>query len=166
MDKQKLKYLINQGYSTYNIAKETNIGQTTVRYWLNKFGLNTLRTDGKYRCKFCGETDKEKFANKGKGVLSRSKCKKCHNQKTIERIRGYKLRAVEYKGGKCNKCGYNKCVGSLHFHHRNPKEKDINWKQIKNWSFEKIKLELDKCDLVCANCHGEIHWGFNIMGVC
>lgn len=68
--------------------------------------------------------------------------------------------AVQYKGGKCCVCGYNKYLGALEFHHLNPNEKDFG---ISNKgytrSFEKVKEELDKCILVCSNCHKEIHAG-------
>lgn len=66
--------------------------------------------------------------------------------------------AVEYKGGKCNSCNYNKCIAALEFHHIDPEQKDFgigNKGFTKSW--DKIKTELDKCILVCANCHREIH---------
>lgn len=66
--------------------------------------------------------------------------------------------SVEYKGGKCIVCGYNKCKEALEFHHLDPTKKDfgIAYKGItKSW--EKVKIELDKCICVCANCHREIH---------
>lgn len=70
-----------------------------------------------------------------------------------------KQKAIEYKGGKCVLCGYSKYVGSLDFHHLNPQTKDfiISSGNCKSW--EKIKKELDKCVLICKNCHGEIHGG-------
>ena len=74
-----------------------------------------------------------------------------------EHRRKLKLKAVEYKGGACSKCGYNKSIRSLVFHHINPEEKDftISDSNIKTW--DKIKVELDKCELLCSNCHGEVH---------
>jgi uncharacterized protein YerC len=63
---------------------------------------------------------------------------------------------VKYKGGKCEKCGYDRCIRNLQFHHINPKEKDFTIGG-KSYSFEKLKMEVDKCILVCSNCHGEIH---------
>lgn len=71
-------------------------------------------------------------------------------------VRRIKELAVKYKGGKCQLCGYCKCNGSLHFHHVNEDAKSftVSGKSI---SFARIKPELDKCILVCANCHGEIH---------
>lgn len=67
-----------------------------------------------------------------------------------------KEKLVEYKGGKCEKCGYNKCITALEFHHINPEEKEFNIDGRS--SFEKSKKEVDKCILVCANCHREIHY--------
>lgn len=69
-----------------------------------------------------------------------------------------KQKAVEYKGGHCQICHYNKCVEALCFHHRDPKEKDfsISYKgYCRKW--ETVKKELDKCDILCANCHAEKH---------
>jgi len=69
-----------------------------------------------------------------------------------------KQKLVDYKGGKCIKCGYNKYNGNLAFHHLDPSKKDftITGKSI---AFEKLKLEVDKCELLCHNCHGEVHAG-------
>lgn len=69
-----------------------------------------------------------------------------------------KKRAVEYLGGKCMRCGYNKCLAALSFHHRNPEEKEIAFDKIKGGSWNIIIKELDKCDLLCCNCHMEHHW--------
>lgn len=69
-----------------------------------------------------------------------------------------KDRAVEYKGGSCVKCGYNKCTRALEFHHNNPNEKDFHLSSYKVLSWDKIKDELDKCIMVCSNCHKEIHF--------
>lgn len=86
-----------------------------------------------------------------------SYCKKCDSNRVKILQKDLKLKAVEYKGGKCKYCGYDKCLSSLHFHHKDPKEKDFGIAQFKKLDYDKLKKELDKCDLVCANCHGEIH---------
>lgn len=63
---------------------------------------------------------------------------------------------IEYKGGKYVVCGYSKCSAALDFHHINSEEKE-GLRQ--DWCFEKNKSELDKCVLLCANCHRELHAG-------
>ena len=71
--------------------------------------------------------------------------------------RNAKEKLVKYKGGKCEICGYDKCVEALEFHHKNPEEKDFSISSYAVLSFKKLKEEADKCILVCANCHREIH---------
>jgi len=74
-----------------------------------------------------------------------------------ESRRALKLKAIEYKGGACSKCGYSKSIRSLVFHHIDPRQKDFTISNPNIRSWEKIKLELDKCELLCSNCHGEVH---------
>ena len=71
------------------------------------------------------------------------------------RRRERKEMAVEYKGGKCERCGYDKCMGALDFHHKNPEEKEFILAHASGW--EKMKEELGKCTLLCKNCHYELH---------
>jgi 5-methylcytosine-specific restriction endonuclease McrA len=66
--------------------------------------------------------------------------------------------AIEYKGGRCQLCGYNRCIEALEFHHNNSSSKDFSISEkgyTRSWV--KVKEELDKCMLLCANCHREIH---------
>lgn len=84
-------------------------------------------------------------------------CKKCFSKYTVERYISRKLQAIEYMGGKCKECGYNKCYSALEFHHLDPTIKEGEWSQMRKWKWERVILELDKCILVCANCHREIH---------
>lgn len=74
-----------------------------------------------------------------------------------ERHRILKQRCVDYLGGECKACGYNKCLAALDFHHREPKEKEFSIAELLTRKWETIKRELDKCDLLCANCHRELH---------
>ncbi len=68
--------------------------------------------------------------------------------------------AVEYKGGSCEVCGYNHCIEALEFHHLDPTKKDFGI-SAKGYarSWEKVKAEIEKCVLLCANCHREFHAG-------
>lgn len=64
---------------------------------------------------------------------------------------------VNLMGGKCTLCGYNRCLRAMHFHHLNQHEKDFDISQMYHW--EEIEEELEKCVLLCANCHMEVHEG-------
>lgn len=81
-------------------------------------------------------------------------------------VKEYRKRVKEeliaYKGGKCEICGYNKCIAALDFHHINPEDKGFaisNSNIYKN--IEALKREVDKCILICANCHRELHYRQN-----
>jgi predicted DNA-binding protein YlxM (UPF0122 family) len=127
----KIQEYYDSGYSCQKTADKFKIGKTTVRSYVN------VRPKT-----FLSEKERKKRA-----VISVSK-----------RRRKIKEMAVEYKGGKCVKCGYNKYIGALEFHHLDPTVKDFaisNSGHCRSW--EKVKDELDKCILVCANCHAEIH---------
>ena len=75
---------------------------------------------------------------------------------TIKR-RAIKKMLIDYKGGKCEKCGYDKCMRALEFHHLNPNEKDFGLSKNLSKSISALKAEADKCILLCSNCHAEEH---------
>lgn len=82
-------------------------------------------------------------------------CVKMANYKRgLERRRNFYI----LKGGKCEKCGYNKCERALTFHHRDPSTKLFGLSLNNLWAHtdEEILLELGKCDLLCMNCHAEV----------
>ena len=94
--------------------------------------------------------------------IEKWRCCKCVTDSAKKYLQSLKLKAVEYKGSKCEICSYDKCLRSLVFHHIDPSQKDFSigesrpgHKKSRNW--ELIKIELDKCQLLCQNCHCEIH---------
>ena len=89
----------------------------------------------------------------------RAKNKEAINERSTVIRKEKKAEAVKYLGGKCQCCGFNKCLSALQFHHRDPAEKEGDFGKIKFMSPEKRKEELDKCDLLCANCHHAFHAG-------
>lgn len=88
------------------------------------------------------------------------KCSKCRSEAVQRRRDKLKQMSVEYKGGCCANCGYSRCIKALEFHHIDESKKDfgISHKGYTR-SWERVKLELDKCIILCANCHREIHEG-------
>ncbi|MDP3987295.1 MAG: hypothetical protein Q8P81_03660 [Nanoarchaeota archaeon] len=81
---------------------------------------------------------------------------KCGTCSVNERRFSIKKKCVDYKGGKCMMCGYSKCSRSLSFHHiEGKKDFGVSGNHCRKW--EDVKKELDKCILVCCNCHMEIH---------
>ena len=102
-------------------------------------------------CSVCG---REYIYNKRSGH-TKTKCNSC-----VVNTRRFsvKRKAREYLGNKCSVCGYDKCSEALEFHHKNPETKEFNISGFHCLSWEKIQEELDKCILVCSNCHREIHY--------
>lgn len=90
----------------------------------------------------------------------RARCMKCRVEAVQRRRDRVKQLAVEYKGSRCIICGYDNYIGALEFHHLDPKQKEFGI-STKGYTrgMETIKRELDKCILVCSNCHKEIHAG-------
>lgn len=166
MDKGKLIKLVEEGRSIRQIASIVNLSPTNIRYWLKKHDLKTRPTyfveedeNGRV-CSKCGERKKREqfYRQKKDGNIAHSYCKTCSNKYTVERQRRIKRSLLDYKGGKCEKCGYKKCDAALEFHHKDPTKKDFRISRYKNREFdETIKKELDKCMLLCANCHREVH---------
>lgn len=111
-----------------------------------------------YICKKCGK----QFQNNRK----RQYCFDCYKRKNSSKKsknvsnwrQSIKERAIQYKGGKCIICGYKRCNRALVFHHLDPKYKQFgiaNNGLCRSW--DKVKKELDKCVLLCSNCHNEVH---------
>lgn len=68
-----------------------------------------------------------------------------------------KKKAIEYKGSECMECKGTFPYPAMHFHHRSDEIKDVTWTKLRLRSWDKIVFELDKCDLLCANCHAIKH---------
>lgn len=89
-----------------------------------------------------------------KGVMCY--CKSCFNNRCKQRWIDRKLKAINYKGGKCIDCNLQLCnshYAVFDFHHLDPTIKDYEWVKLRLTSWNKIIQELDKCVLLCSNCH-------------
>ena len=82
---------------------------------------------------------------------------------SYENVKAHRRRVkellVEYKGGECQICHYNKCIAALDFHHLDPTQKDFAISNSNIYrNIDVLKAEVNKCILVCANCHRELHY--------
>ena len=135
-------------------AKNLNVSYSTLRYWIDKHKIVRTRKSllSKHECEMCGETNQKNFYGRRKSL-----CKKCQNIQSVDKWISIKNKAIKYKGGSCMHCGYSKFYGALEFHHRDPSKKDFVWNKLRLKPWTEITKELDKCDLLCANCHREVH---------
>lgn len=86
-----------------------------------------------------------------------------NKEKRVRKIRDRQMKikdqvqALKLENG-CSRCGYNRCAQALQFHHHNDdKEGNIARWTAQGHSFGKILGEIQKCVLLCANCHAEEH---------
>ena len=108
------------------------------------------------KCNSHGLTD---FVLEGSGYY---RCKKCRSSNVIKRRAKAIMLVREYKGGSCEICGYNKCMPALEFHHKDPTTKEFSiCSDGSTRSLDRMKKEADKCHLLCANCHREVHSGLH-----
>ena len=105
-------------------------------------------------CKRKRNVDKFAFA----GVPSekkyrRTQCKDCDNALRKERIMKTKQQYIEYKKTcTCSRCGYSD-YRALQFHHLRDKKHNVSDMVNSGFSFGAIMEEINKCEVVCANCH-------------
>lgn len=175
MDRQYLCDLVEQGLSTREISQKVCKGQSTVRHWLQKYNLKTKNKSFTQGYKYSKRVSKDnQFCcncnvklNDNNAGCRRTKniyfylCKECHRIKSLETRINFKKKAIKYKGNHCQKCGYDKNIAALEFHHSNPQEKEINPAKLYSKPWEYAKSELNKCTLLCANCHREEHYKEN-----
>ena len=176
--KNEILELRENGLSYNEIVKKLKCSKATVsyhckRYDLGDIGLSRSKIDidinelNEYykshsrketALKFnIAESTVYRYVNKKREKLTEEEIKKRNYQRIKSRRQKIKKWIVEDRGGKCEICGYDKSIWSLQFHHKDPIEKDFTIGSSSVLSFDKIKNETDKCLLVCANCHAEIH---------
>ncbi len=165
MRREQLEELVNAGMSTSQIADAVGLSKTTVRHWLQEFGLGTQwahrrqasaggKTDLLAECARHGMTT---FTLRNKGGY---RCVKCRAEAVSRRRRKVKQLLVDEAGGACCVCGYSRCVAAPEFHHLAPAEKSfsLSHRGVAR-SLAKARAEAKKCVLVCANCHAEVEAG-------
>jgi transcription elongation factor Elf1 len=178
--KEQILFLRKQDKTYKEIVRELNCSLSVVSYHCSRNGLDDIGLKllcisdaviDKIKKYYLTHTLKEtaskfnvsratviKYVENKRVVLSDEERKVRKIKSVSDRRRKVKKLAIDYKGGKCVRCGYNKYIGALEFHHTDSNEKDFNIsKSGHSISWERVKKELDKCILVCSNCHAEIH---------
>ena len=131
------------------------------------------------RCPKCKKhKDKSEFAkDKSRKDGLQPHCRKCKTdyyyklgkERVVNRTKrrreiGRKALAAYKTEHGCKICGYNKFSGALDLHHPDPKLKEYTLSRkivTSNFSFERMWREVEKCEILCANCHRETHWNSN-----
>jgi DNA-binding transcriptional ArsR family regulator len=162
MEKDVLSALVDADLTVREIAAKTGKGYSTVRYWLRKHGLATKhRGPGRASRleageRLCVRHGAVRFVKDSHGI----RCSKCRSEQVSRRRRRVKEILVEEAGGCCVVCGYDRYIGALEFHHRDPSTKSFHLGLGGlTRSLEKMRAEASKCSLVCSNCHAEIEGG-------
>jgi len=157
MNSEAISQLISEGKSTREIADALDVPQTSLRRHMAKIGLkssfNLYNFKQKHLCT-CGELDPKNFYGK-----SKSQCKSCHGKEVLRKYKETKEKAIAMYGGRCVNCNYNR-VPALEFHHIDGGLlKDPEFSGKFGWAWSRLLIELEKCVLVCSNCHKLLHAG-------
>jgi hypothetical protein len=177
--KEDLLKLISLNSSTNEMAKALNCSKCNVRYWLKRFGLKSKKNKGNLRnfegnvdpikannthkkcskCKNLFEFNKDNFYVTPSGRIY-SWCAGCVEEGAVARRRARKLECLNYLGGKCIVCNYDKYQGALEFHHIDSSIKDfaIADYYYNQFGAERLQQEIAKCIILCANCHRILHF--------
>jgi DNA-binding transcriptional ArsR family regulator len=168
VDRDTLAALVQEGLSTREIAERIGFSQSTVRHWLRKHGLRTVRARrensrgvrGVHADRIdmeCGRHGLTEFWLEARGIY---RCLRCRSEAVARRRRRLKEILVADAGGACSVCGYDRHIGALQFHHRDGTEKKFGLSDRGlTRSLTAVRAEAAKCVLLCANCHSEVEAG-------
>lgn len=183
MDKYKINQIITlrkSGMSYSNISKTLNVSKSVISYHCSKL-LDNKEITSNNRNQFIPSSEQLALIKKLLSIrcthfeislvtnIEKSKitnlCKQLDVKPVLNsryaavknRRKRLKLLAVIVKGGRCEQCGYNKYLSVLEFHHKDSDTKEFTISQNINRSWRKVFDEIQKCELLCANCHREKH---------
>jgi len=150
---------LKKGKSLRTIAKEKNISVGSIRYWKDKYKIDLSKIIYTKKCGRCGKFlrgQQTKFCSrlcKNRKSGSSAASKEAQSKRSLER----KLFLVNLLGGKCSKCGYHKNLTALCFHHKKNKKFSLDGRSLTSHSMGELLKEVNKCILLCGNCHAEHH---------
>jgi len=116
----------------------------------SEFSINKTKSDGlNTECKECQKSYFKEYYKK-------------NQQKQISRVnktrlnKKNKIAKIKLDSG-CVRCGYNKHPAALHFHHIDKSTKVMNISCNLHHDIDDLLKEIEKCEILCANCHAEEH---------
>ena len=169
MIKTELERYVEEGKTIAEISETVGKSKTSVRHWLNKYGLKTTGkagakpksaiVDGMKTCNTCNKTlpVSEFRERKDRPGTLQPFCKPCSSDFVVKKNNQHKKALVKYMGGKCADCGIVGHHSIYDFHHVAPEHKDFTIQSNRHYSFTQLMGELDKCVMLCANCHTKRH---------
>ena len=134
----------------YTIGKCNSCGKIKRKRWATTF-TQTGKPEYRPRCKDCNREFTRNQSNRNRESISK-------NAKARKSAR--KSECISYLGGKCYRCAYKKSTHALTFHHKSRAEKDGDISSMLDYSWLRLRRELDRCVLVCFNCHMELEEEF------
>jgi transposase len=168
--RDRLAALVDLGLSVNQIALEVGRSSSTVRHWLREYELKTqwavrrgaLAAGERRMTLRCARHGMVEFSRVTGGGF---RCTRCRSEAVSRRRRKVKQTLVEEAGGRCSRCGYDRCMAALEFHHVDPVEKrfTLSHRGVTR-SLDKARAEAAKCVLLCGNCHAEVEAGFVVLG--
>ena len=73
-----------------------------------------------------------------------------------------KVSYIKRNGGGCSVCGYSACSNALVIHQLDTSTKSFNLSMIRrkigDYGKQAVTKEIEKCVLLCHNCHSEVHY--------
>ena len=165
MNKDELtKWVLEERLSLRDVARLSGKSLGSVRHWCRKYDIvSTHKSSKKPQSKDSFECPHHGPTAWVEDSVGRLRCKQCRVDACTNRRKRVKQELIAYKGGCCELCSYNKCREALEFHHKDPSKKDFGVGSKYNWAMHKLKTEVDKCALLCANCHREVHAGVTAL---
>jgi transposase len=173
IDRESLSELVQRGLTLSEIGAEFGRSITTVRYWIRRYGLRSPRNvrraeleravaEGRRTLmKECGKHGWTTFVLENSG---RTRCRRCRMEAVSEWRRRTKAKLVAEAGGCCVLCGYDRHQAALHFHHLDPTKKEFHLADTGvTRSIERLRREVEKCVLLCGNCHAEVEAGYKTL---
>jgi hypothetical protein len=163
--REQLVPLVESGLTLGEMAVRLDRSISAVARALERHGLRTTRATARRAVaglpaetiRACRRHGVGRFVREAGGAY---RCTRCRAENVAEWRRRTKRRLVDEAGGACALCGYDRCLGALHFHHLDPSTKAfaLSRKGVTR-SLDRLRVEIAKCVLLCSNCHAEVESG-------